>query len=77
MEDWNALTLASNLGQAAFETLLRGAAMLLATVGLILTLMGFGMLLEIGDVAANALPAEDEPAAEFLLMPVTQPNTVM
>lgn len=77
MESWNALTLASNLGQAAFETLLRGAAILLATLGLILILMGTGMLSQIGEVAANALPAEDEPPAEFLLMPASESNLTM
>ena len=76
MEDYNALSLASALGEAAFQALLRGAAIVLATLGLFLMLMGMGMLSSISE-ASEALTASDEPIEEILLMPATQPNNTM
>ena len=76
MEGWNALALASALGEAAFQTLLRGAAIVLATLGLLLMLMGMGMLSSISE-AAEVLTASDEPIEEIFLMPATQPNDTM
>ena len=76
MEDWYALSLASALGEAAFQTLLRGAAIVLATLGLLLMLMGMGMLSSISE-ASQALLTPDEQIEEILLMPATQPNNTM
>ena len=76
MEDWNALALASAVGAAAFGALLRGAAIVLATLGLLLMLMGMGMLSSISE-AAEALTASDEPIEEIFLMPATQPSDTM
>lgn len=76
MDDWNALAMASALGEAAFSALLRGAAMVLATLGLLLMLMGMGMLSSISE-AAEVLTASDEPIEEIFLMPATQPNNSM
>ncbi|MGH2436031.1 MAG: hypothetical protein ACRDFA_03440 [bacterium] len=76
MEDWNALTLASAVGAAAFGALLRGAAIVLATLGLLLMLMGLGVLSSISEAAEGLVPP-GEVTEEILLMPATQPNNIM
>jgi len=76
MDDYNALALASALGEAAFQTLLRGAAIVLATLGLLLMLMGMGMLSSISE-ASQALLTSDEQIEEIFLMPATQPSDTM
>ena len=76
MEDWNALAMASALGAAAFQALLRGAAIVLATLGLLLMLMGMGLVSSISE-ASQALLTSDEQIEEILLMPATQPSDSM
>lgn len=74
MDDRNALTLASALGEAAFKAALRAIAMLLITFIALAVLAGAAF---VSSAIEAAQPEPAQPAENILLMPARDPGTSM
>ena len=88
MDDRNALTIASALGEAAFKAALRAIAMLLITLSAVAVLAGAAFVtsaieasqaeLSAGEeIAEPAIVQQEVPVEDILLMPAGELNTRM
>lgn len=88
MDDRNALTIASALGEAAVKAALRAIAMLLITLSAVAVLAGAAFVTSAieaseaefsagEEIAEPAILLQEEPVEDILLLPAEEPSTRM